>query len=203
MPEHWEDFSAPWCQRILTNPQAYIPKSPDRSPPPPWDKLCSNRIISLSLNTPRAIRAFQPTMSPISESDKKIGIVSSFPKQTLNLISVGDGMDGWNGVLAGGAVSLMLDITTGIMAMEVLEQESLAWTLELITRFKKAVKTPNVLLVRSWLGSREEGGRKIVIKARLEDGEGTVFADADALYIGQKEKRMDEDVTGKKEKANL
>lgn len=74
------------------------------------------------------------------------------------------------------------------MATGVLGQGSLAWTLELVIRFRKSVKTPRVLLVRAWLGSREERGRKLVIKARLEDGEGTVFAEADTLYMAAKEK---------------
>lgn len=69
----------------------------------------------------------------------------------------------------------------------------------MVTRFKRGVKTPHVLLVRSWLVNREERSREMVIKARVEDEEEVVSAEGDAIHVTPKEKLKDR----KEEKAKL
>ena len=47
--------------------------------------------------------------------------------------------------------------------------------------YRKPVKTPGVLLARAWLEKTE--GKKMWGRGTIEDGEGNVLADGEALFI--------------------
>jgi len=47
--------------------------------------------------------------------------------------------------------------------------------------YRKPVKTPGAVLARAWLEKRE--GRKMWARGVIEDGEGNVLSDGEALFI--------------------
>lgn len=59
-------------------------------------------------------------------------------------------------------------------------------TKELVVRFKRMVSTPGVVLCRNWVERRE--GRMRWAKGTVEDGEGTVLVEAEAVLVELKEK---------------
>jgi hypothetical protein len=63
-----------------------------------------------------------------------------------------------------------------------------SFTAYLNTLFKLPVATPGVVLCRASV--RRSAGRKFWVSGSLEDGCGTVFAEADGLFIGVKESAM-------------
>lgn len=55
------------------------------------------------------------------------------------------------------------------------------YTASLKIDFRRPVRTPGVLLCRSWLERRE--GRKLWVKGRVEDGQGGLYAEGESLWV--------------------
>jgi thioesterase superfamily protein 4 len=170
MPEHPEDFALPWCQKILKDPSYMKIPLQNRLPPARFSSMGSNRCFAQTLNTPDSIRNYQPIYHPAS---------STGPKEHLVLVSVGSGLDSWDGILSGGILCLLVDNVCAIMASTEFGGRE-AVTVELVTRFKRKMHTPGVALCRAREEKRE--GRKLWIRGTVEDGMGQVFAEADALF---------------------
>jgi thioesterase superfamily protein 4 len=54
-------------------------------------------------------------------------------------------------------------------------------TAKLTVNYRAPIKTPGIVLARATINKVD--GRKVWIRATIEDGEGGVFADGEALYI--------------------
>jgi thioesterase superfamily protein 4 len=54
-------------------------------------------------------------------------------------------------------------------------------TARLAMNYRAPIKTPGIVLARATIVKVE--GRKVTVKATIEDGKGEVFADGEALYI--------------------
>ena len=59
-------------------------------------------------------------------------------------------------------------------------------TARLSMSYRAPIKTPGVVLARATVSKVE--GRKVTVKAFIEDGRGKVFADGEVLYIIAKPK---------------
>lgn len=91
-------------------------------------------------------------------------------------------MNGHDKIAHGGLVATILDEITGTVAGLHKPTDSSAFTAALNVTFKKPLYTPTIILCRSWLEERSKG-RKAWLRGTIEDGEGGVFAEAEALYI--------------------
>jgi thioesterase superfamily protein 4 len=54
-------------------------------------------------------------------------------------------------------------------------------TASLAMNYRAPIKTPGIVLARATVSKVD--GRKVWVKAAIEDGKGGVFADGEALYI--------------------
>jgi thioesterase superfamily protein 4 len=136
----------------------------------------SNRCFAQTLNTPSAIRNYQPIYRPAIQEDSSH---PASPKEQLVLVSVGDGLDSWDGILSGGILCLLVDNVCAIMAStEFAGREAI--TTELKTTFVRKMRTPGVALCRAREIRRE--GRKLWIRGTVEDGEGGVYVEAEAIF---------------------
>ena len=100
-------------------------------------------------------------------------------------------MNGYPAILHGGIVATLLDETMGSLLIlnKALKNPALTpdfVTLELVTKFKKPVRTPQVVLVVAEI--KEVKGRKVFLSARVDDGSGGVLAMGEALFVGLKGK---------------
>lgn len=66
----------------------------------------------------------------------------------------------------------------------------LAFTAYLNVKFKKPLRTPQVVVVRGQVKKVE--GRKLYVKGRCEDKDGMTFAEADGLWVLVTEARQEE-----------
>lgn len=82
---------------------------------------------------------------------------------------------------------MMIDEVTGQCVGNLFGRDIV--TGEITTRFRKRPPTPGVVLCRAWV-EKEPVGRKIWIKASIEDGEGLVYATGEALYIRVKQSHL-------------
>lgn len=102
--------------------------------------------------------------------------------EAIILVSIGSHVDGGVRRLHGGVTATLLDQVMGTMLSYFYENTSA--TSELNVKYKKAITTPCILLVRAKI--RREKGRWIETMGSVEDGHGTIFAEgAGAFVVGK------------------
>ncbi|KAF2158841.1 hypothetical protein M409DRAFT_71460 [Zasmidium cellare ATCC 36951] len=173
-PTH-PDFQLPWTQAILTDPETkiYMPTS--------WQSnQVNNRFIAETLSSPTALKAHIFLRRPCAEP------TSLSKTEDVYLLSIGPGLDGAAGRAHGGFNSLILDHITGTCAhREGGGTDPPPATAYLNVQYKAPVGTPAVLMARAWAERVE--GRKVFVRGLLEDGEGGVYASAEALFVTPRE----------------
>jgi acyl-coenzyme A thioesterase PaaI-like protein len=99
--------------------------------------------------------------------------------EVFMLVSIGSDVDGGMGRLHGGVTATLLDQAMGTLLSYIYEHSSA--TSDLSVKYKLAVSTPCVLLVRAKLV--REKGRWIETRGWVEDGRGTVFAEGSGAFV--------------------
>ncbi|KAA8899399.1 HotDog domain-containing protein [Sphaerosporella brunnea] len=158
------DFaSLPWVQTILAAPSTTLVETDFIR----QRKASSeDSLTAVTLNTADTFRALLGVRTPAG---------------TILFVSLGDGMNGHPGVLHGGIVATIMD-----MALCIAIDESVpAFTAWLKLGYKKPTPAPGVLMAKCWVARKE--GRKWFINGSLENGSGTVYAEAECLYVEVKQ----------------
>ena len=137
-----------------------------------------NNLLARTLQTSTTVRA--------CKSFLRRSVDSGTPRnQVYMLFSLGRDLNGIAGYCHGAVISLMLDEATGqLMACECDRDQMI--TAQLNVKFRQPIKTPNVVLCRSWI-EREPEKRKLWIKGEVSNGVGGIYADADALFMKRRE----------------
>ncbi|EOO03792.1 putative thioesterase thiol ester dehydrase-isomerase protein [Phaeoacremonium minimum UCRPA7] len=84
------------------------------------------------------------------------------------LLDLGEDMCSYPGMLHGGLYSVLLDEVMGTAAN--FQTANAAYTAELTTKYKKPVRTPQVVLIRGRVIKKE--GRKLQVRGTIEDKDG-------------------------------
>ena len=126
-----------------------------------------------TLATDDTIAAWQSFYKPSSSPDKFVEIIS--------LLKVGSGINGHVDTCHGGFLSVVMDEIIGNAAEYERPRNKSTMTAYLKVDYKKPVKTPGVILCRSWLEKRE--GRKMWGRGTIEDGQGSIMTTGEALYL--------------------
>lgn len=174
------DFEKPWCKRLLKS-DLEIVEVPNRDSIPAEHESVSNSMFLHTLYTDSAIRAQINFRRSTREPDAVV------PYEYCYLLSIGDGVDGKKGRAHGGFNALILDQLTGSVASQVSESIAPA-TATMTVDYKAPIDTPGVLLCRGW--AIERNGRKIWVKASIENGEGQVLAVGKALFISPRKDKI-------------
>ncbi|KAK4146791.1 HotDog domain-containing protein [Dichotomopilus funicola] len=186
IPNPLAHFSAiPWAARLLRDPAVSNIVVSERQPLASGDK----RLVRETLNGATTVRAcvtfvmHLPTTAeeevagrpPLSKSKAllrgggpKDGEDPARPFLLFNaLLDLGEDLCGYRGTLHGGAFAVLLDET---MCAAADNQSQFAFTASLKVDFKKPVKLPGVVLVRSRVVKKE--GRKIYVRGTIENEAG-------------------------------
>ncbi|KAK6216371.1 hypothetical protein LQW54_003574 [Pestalotiopsis sp. IQ-011] len=177
--------SIPWCAARLRSES-----EPVSHWPVPWDRdgatKLGDRFFSTTLNTELTIPHFlffHATQDPSTPSNALLPELQAF----LHLES---GIGGYPGYAHGGFVCTALDEITGLVCTLNRSRGALfrgpAMTGYLNTRFLKPVRAPGVVLAHARITKYE--GRKAWVRGWLEDDEGAVLAEAEAVFINLKTK---------------
>ncbi|PQE13338.1 thioesterase superfamily protein [Rutstroemia sp. NJR-2017a BVV2] len=176
--EYTSDFlTVEWAQQLVRDPDwRPVPTySTQRKPPPNTE----NSLLARTLWNASCIRA-------VTSFHKGNASASSpLANETRMLFSLGDGVHGHSGFSHGGFTGMMMDEVTGQLAATVYGRG--IFTVELSLKYKKMLPTPGVVLCRAWI-EKEPVGRKVWILGSIEDGQGTVYATGEALFIKEREK---------------
>lgn len=101
--------------------------------------------------------------------------------EIIAILKIGSGVNGHVDICHGGFVSLLLDEVIGTVAEDARPKDKSTMTAYLKVDYKKPVRTPAVVLCRAWVENTE--GRKIWGRGTVEDGEGGVLAEGEALFL--------------------
>ncbi|KAM3075672.1 hypothetical protein ACMFMG_007804 [Clarireedia jacksonii] len=159
----------PWCQAILSDPKLRPFDTIQRIPKP----HTGDTFMSITLNTDETIKAWQYFYSPPS-INRPYG-------EIFHLVSLGIHVNGYIDTSHGGFVGVLLDDMIGYAAGAARPSDKTAMTAYLNITYKKPIRTPSIVLGRSWIERKD--GRKLFGKATIEDGDGTILATGDALFI--------------------
>ena len=155
--------SIPWAAALIRD-QRWTPTSSFNRK----SKLTGeDSFFAETLDTDRTIRSML-TLRPTKEEDDDM-----LYKELLVILDLGDGLNGYPKVLHGGFAATLLDETCGAL-------------IQLNTVYKKPVPVPGPLLCTAKI--ERQDGRKLYIRATIEDGAGTVYTSGECMFVQMKSK---------------
>ncbi|KAL1839056.1 hypothetical protein VTJ49DRAFT_1920 [Mycothermus thermophilus] len=170
-------LAIPWTTALLKDPAVLAIEVTDRRPHPDGRERLMKRVMN-SVGTVRACVTF------VSVSSGRKG--GEDPKRGSLLFHVlldlGEDLCGYQGVMHGGAIMLMLDEAM-CSAANNQSEAAIGVTATMKTKFHKAIKLPAIVLVRVRVIKRE--GRKILVKGWVENSNGELHAEAEAMLVDQ------------------
>ena len=163
--------SIPWAIKLFQDPtlRPFISRSRVR---PKTSSSTRETFVSQTLHTPDTISDWQSFFRAGTDSK---------PFEVIYLLKLGSGLNGHHDLAHGGFLSVILDDVIGTAADVERPMDKSTMTAYLKVDYRRPVKTPRTLLARAWLEKIE--GRKMWGRGTIEDGEGTVLADGEALFI--------------------
>lgn len=162
--------STPWALKLFSDPtlQPFTNESRIAKPTNTGDTF-----VARTLATEDTIIAWQ--------SFHKIPASGTRKGESITILKIGSGVNGHIDICHGGFVSVLLDEVIGLAADDVRPRDKSTMTAYLKVDYKKPVRTPAVVLCRAWVEKSE--GRKLFGRGTVEDGEGVVLAEGEALFV--------------------
>ena len=173
------DFSAKWCQDLLNSSDVINTTTLTRRPPPPADQVVTNSLFSKTFRSDTTVRAWQTLQA------KHITSPNVSPEFFL-LLSLGEDLNGYKGILHGGMLGMIADQATSMCA--ILTGGPKFVTAETQLHYNKSVPLPSVILCRTVATSRKD--RKLWTKSVFENGKGTIYGQADVLFLMRSEQKL-------------
>ncbi|KAK5660242.1 hypothetical protein OQA88_12780 [Cercophora sp. LCS_1] len=185
----------PWCAKLLADPAILDTIIVDRNP------LASgeSNFVRRTMNSPTTVRAcvtffrtLQDRRSDVKGDDlSKSKLLTSGggkgegedPRNPFLLFSalldLGEDLCGFASTLHGGVYAVLLDEVMGTAAN--FQAPNGAYTVDFRTSYKRAVKTPMVVLVRGRVVKRD--GRKLHVVGAVEDKDGNIMAQSEGIWV--------------------
>lgn len=151
-------------------------------------------LMAKTWNTPETITEllsfYRPSKSPAS--------LFSFPQSEMERAEVrrfytfGGDLNAHPDLLHGGVISCLLDSSLGGAIGLALQETAVTnpmFTVQLNVTYKKPVRTPGTVMVRSWVTNVEEDGRKAWAYGVVEGEGGVVHATAEGMWLSAKKKK--------------
>ena len=173
------DFQLPWCKKLLEDRNL---RWTVQVPRPYLGHTVTNTMFEKTLNGPDGIRAHLSFTRPSRQSDAIHG------KEECWLMSIGHEIDGRRGRSHGGFNAVVLDQISGSVSHYSDPGPEPPATATLTIDYKAPVSTPCVIFVRGWIISIE--GRKVWVRAVIENGEGLVLCASKALFVFPKPQKL-------------
>jgi thioesterase superfamily protein 4 len=140
----------------------------------PFDpSLTVNTFIGKTCSTPEAILAWQYFQRPPASPDTY--------SEVIGLVKLGNGVNGHETIAHGGFCATLLDETAENATDFARPEGKSTMTAYLKVQYKKPVRTPGIILTRAAVVKGT--GRKLLVRATIEDGKGGILAEAEALFV--------------------
>ncbi|KAL8639250.1 MAG: hypothetical protein Q9226_008891 [Calogaya cf. arnoldii] len=170
------DFDLLWCNDLAADPSLQPVHTFSRVPN---GEAGENSLFAISLNNSSTIRACRSFIK--SRLDSQV-----LGSSVYMLFSLGSGINSIAGVCHGSIISLMFDETFGQLMAHFFDRDELI-TAELGVSFKRPLKTPTVVVCIARI-DKEPEGRRTWLNGEIRDGQGTVFAQGQGLYMRRRAK---------------
>ncbi|KAI1210886.1 HotDog domain-containing protein [Annulohypoxylon truncatum] len=154
-------------------------KSPPTSAPPSPHSSSSSSKDALEAG---AAKEEKPSAPPfvLSGGGRENGEDPRNPFLLLHaLAELGVDCQSFPGIMHGGLYGVLLDEVMGTAANS--QTANGAYTVRFTTNFRRAVRTPQIVLIRGRVVRKE--GRKIHVRGTIEDKDGNVMAEGDGLWL--------------------
>ena len=182
--EPFHQLVTPWSIPLLLDPSFRARVNPNRRPPPPWYSWALGTHYTESLWTDTTIPATFPFY--LADPENK-----TYPWTYMYLAKVGTGMDAMTGRAHGALTAGLCDHVMGMLASEAHGANA---TVKMEVDYKKPVRTPCVLILRTKVTKIE--GSRCWLETVLDDGEGLIFATATSLCVVPKGSKESGDPRG-------
>ncbi|KAK0643593.1 HotDog domain-containing protein [Cercophora newfieldiana] len=185
----------PWCATLLNDPAVLETIVVDRRPLASGESNFVRRVMNSATTVRACVTFFRMVkagkgLAPeggLSKSEallrgggKEDGEDRRNPFLLFNaLLDLGEDLCGFRGTLHGGLFAVLMDEVMGTAAN--FQAEHGAYTVQFNTMFRKAIKTPQVVLVRGRVVKKE--GRKIFVRGTIEDKDGNLLGEGDGLWV--------------------
>ena len=173
--DHEHFLSIPWCAKLLAETDIVTVPTPSRQ----RKESTEDELVAITLKSEKTIRSWLTFYKRPAPGTTRVD-------EVYNLLSLGPGVNGYAHLVAGGIIAVILDECMGILGTinQRLGVEGAAGflvTANLNINYVKAVPTPGIYLATATL--RELKGRKCYFDASIKDGEGSILATAESLWI--------------------
>ncbi len=166
------DFQLPWCQQLIQDPHLTWTVPVSRTH---FGGEAINHMFERTLDGPDGIRAHLSWKRPSREADAVTRIEECW------LLSIGHEVDGLHGRAHGGFNALVLDQISGSVSHHARPVPEPPATATLTVDYRAPVSTPSAILLRAWIVER--AGRKVWVKATIENGKGVTCCASKALFV--------------------
>ncbi|KUJ13660.1 thioesterase superfamily protein, partial [Mollisia scopiformis] len=171
--------SIPWCMSILSGPAFIITPTFSRQ----FKANTEDSLFATTFQTPSTISHCLSLHShPLPDSQ--------WIPEVRSLMTLGLGMNGGPAMLHGGVIATLMDDVIGTL-LTVNKNHSTGDPLSVNTvtaymnvKYLRPIATPQtVLVIAKSRGTLDAKRKKFLMDAEIRDGEGTVLAKADSLWI--------------------
>ncbi|KAI1396262.1 HotDog domain-containing protein [Hypoxylon fuscum] len=173
--EHF--LSIPWCRKILRGPRILTGSPGCRLPKPNGEDSLFSETLKSQTTILAMLEFYEEPPSPTD----RVESIKTF-------LTLGSGLDGHSGVCHGGIVATILDEVTALL-IPINQQRGFMpempyVTAYLNTTYLRPVPTCATILAQAKI--LKVDGRKYLAEGWIEDGNGTILARAEALYVAIK-----------------
>ncbi|KAI1334845.1 HotDog domain-containing protein [Xylariaceae sp. FL0016] len=193
----------PWCAALLHDPAVLQVIVPERQPLPSGE----SNFVRKTMNSGSTVRACVTFIRPVRSSSKKSSSSSSSSEtppplsrcaELLTpggaaagetpqapfllfgaLLDLGEDCASYASTLHGGLYGVLLDEVMGTAANT--QSANGAYTVSFTTTYRRAVKLPQIVLVRGRVVRKE--GRKIWMRGTIEDKDGNIMAEGQGMWL--------------------
>lgn len=171
LPEIQAHFSStPWAVKLFQDPALvpFHPRTMEMDHP-----HTAFTFVGQTLATEDTIAAWQSFYKPSPSHDMSWEVCAA--------LKLGSGVNGHSDTCHGGFISVILDDVIGTAVHHAIKPGDATMTAYLNTSYKRPVRTPGVILARSWIEKIE--GKKVWARGTIEDGQGNVLTTGEALFL--------------------
>ncbi|KAL8711889.1 MAG: hypothetical protein Q9220_003833 [cf. Caloplaca sp. 1 TL-2023] len=171
---HFTSF--PWYAKLRDNPSYLAIETASRMSKHGTRNAFMNKTLRIK-DTILACQSFyNKPLDPLVDPKFPVG-------EMVTLYSVGNGLDGHEGVIHGGFIALILDEIMGTLIRHYRPVKN-PYTVSLTVEYKKFIATPSAFVCRSRFSGME--GRKMQTSGTVEDGSGRILATGQASWVDVK-----------------
>lgn len=162
-------MSIPWCRSHLCEPNFQPVHRPRVATPDHGHTLFAKTWFT------------EDTLPYLLTLYRKPSATEGWKGEMRRFHTLGTGLNEHPSIFHGGAIATVLDSALGVLVRYAIPDGGPAYTVVLNITYKKAIKTPETIMTRSWITKTE--GRKVWARGQIESSTGEIHATAEGILV--------------------